>query len=60
MVNEMLWGNWNKYIHYNLTNVFDFITITLIVGFKYVSTFFPQLNIRAYVKIINFSQREQF
>jgi len=38
-------GSGFKYIHYNLTDPFGYLTITLTVGFTFVTTFFPHLNV---------------
>jgi hypothetical protein len=47
-------GSGFKYIHY-LTNSFGYLTITLVVGFIFVTTFSPHLNVGSYIQIVNFN-----
>jgi hypothetical protein len=43
-----------KYIHCDLIDVLRYLTITLIVGLAFVTTFFPRLNVGLYIRVTNF------
>jgi hypothetical protein len=47
-------GSGYKYIHYNLTDHLGYLTITLIVGSAFVTTFFHHFNVGLNIKIVNF------
>lgn len=38
-----------KYIHCDLVDVLRYLTITLIIGLAFVTTFFPRLNVGLYI-----------
>jgi hypothetical protein len=42
-------GSGFKYIHYDLIDPFGYLTIMLIVGFAFVTTFSPHLNFESYI-----------
>ncbi len=42
-------NNGFKYIHYDLINVLKYLTITLIVGSTFVTTFSSCLNVGSYI-----------
>ncbi len=48
-------GSGFKYIHYDLIDPFGYLTIMLIVGFAFVTTFSPHLNFESYIWIVNFN-----
>jgi len=43
-----------KYTHCDLTYQFEYMTITLTIGFYFATTFFPCLNVVCLICIINF------
>jgi len=43
-----------KYIHCDFIDVLRCLTITLIVGLVFVTTFFPRLNVGLYIRVTNF------
>jgi hypothetical protein len=48
-------GSGFKYIHYDLLHPFGYLTIMLTVGFAFVTTFSPHLNVGSYIQIVNFN-----
>jgi hypothetical protein len=48
-------GSGFKYIHYDLIDPFGYLTIMLTVGFAFVTTFSPRLNVGSYIRIVNFN-----
>jgi len=47
-------GSGFKYIHCDLANPLGYLTITLIIGFNFVSTFSLRLNVGSFIRVFNF------